>query len=106
MTPSDHVRVTITAAIIWAVPILYSLLAEGYMIGQGHAGVPLTSVLRAIRFDLVGRFILVPFATWLYWHIILRPAGMGVGRQDLIPIVAGLLLAMVYGRWFPLGGAS
>lgn len=100
----DSIRITITAAIVWAIPFLYALFAEGYMVGQGHNGVPLTTVLRAIRFDVVGRFLIVPFATWLYWHIVLRPSGTGTGRQDLIPVALGLLLALLYGKWYPIGG--
>lgn len=98
----ENLRVTATAVVLWAVPALYSLFAEGYMIGQGSDGVPLTNVLRIMRLNALGRFILVPFATWLYWHIVLRPVNGPVDRRDFLPVLVGFALALVYGTWYPV----
>lgn len=98
----ENLRVTATAAIIWSIPALYSLFAEGYMLGQGLKGVPATSVMRVMRFDAIGRFILCPFTTWLYYHVTLRPWNWDVDRRDFIPILLGFLLACIYGKWYPI----
>lgn len=98
----EPLRVTATAVIVWLVPTLYAVFAEGIMIGMRGDGMPLTNVLRIMRFNPLGRFVLVPFATWLYWHVILRPLGGAVDRRDFIPVAIGLALALVYGKWYPV----
>lgn len=99
-------RHAVTAAVLWLVPWVYYAFLEGYMVAQGPNGVPFTSVLRAIRLDTYGRFILVPFFTWVYYHIVLCPVGVGTGKRDFISIAIGLALAAIYGKWFPIGGGN
>jgi hypothetical protein len=97
-------RHAVTAAVLWLLPWVYYAFLEGYMIAQGQHGVPFTTILRAIRFDLVGRYVLSGFMTWFYYHIILRPAGVGTGKQDFIWVAVGFAVASIYGKWYPLGG--
>lgn len=97
----EPLRVTATAVIVWLIPTLYAVFAEGIMLGRVD-GMPLTNVLRVMRFDALGRFLLIPFATWLYWHVVLRPLGTPVDRRDFFAVALGLALALVYGKWYPI----
>jgi len=82
--------VTIIGWILW-------LMLGGFLEGLALAGkgTPLTDALRAIRYDPIGKFVIIPLGFWLLWHVIFRPKKVAAfGWRDLVFIGAGVAYAL------------
>lgn len=100
------VTLSITGAIVWGIWLAYFVAAEFYMLGT-PGGTPFTHVARTMRFDVLGRFLVVPALTWVYWHIVLRPHDHDAFTgADLIALAVGAGIACVTGKLWYLGGVS
>lgn len=79
--------------IAWLLLFVLIALLEGLAL-RGK-GVPLTDALRAIRFDPIGRFVLIPFFCWMMWHIVLRPEKLEAFTwRDGVAILFGVAWAL------------
>lgn len=96
---------SITQVVGWGIIILAIAFFEGMNLGRPD-GVPATTVMRTMRFDVMGRFLIVPLiGTWLPWHIVYRPRGfLAMTRWDILVVLAGVLFALVRGKLYGLGG--
>jgi len=51
-----------------------------------------------IRGTTLGRYLLWPAMTWLWYHFLMASPGLGFGTGDMIAITVGLLGALIWGR--------
>jgi hypothetical protein len=84
-----------TFVLLWALIGLALLLLEGYALGRNEPGLTLSALMRLIRFNTVGRFILLPLWTWLTMHWIMAPQWLGTKPdwRSLVSIAIGLAWA-------------
>jgi hypothetical protein len=96
---------TTTGAILWGLTLLWIVFVEGVMLGLPE-GVPLTTVLRTIRMDVYGRYVICMLVMWINWHIIFRPFNMpAMSKWDLIPLAIGAAIgALAPANLWPIGG--
>jgi hypothetical protein len=83
-------------ALGWMYLFMALLVFEGWALGTGHTEWTLSYQARAIRFDLLGRFIMWPLWCWLTVHFMLAPYWMGTqpdGWRGAIAVVVGLAIA-------------
>jgi len=81
---------------LWALVGLVIVALECYTLGLNQSAATLSSTMRMIRFDPVGRFILLPLWCWLSLHWIVAPQWLGT-RPDwrsFIAIGVGLAWAL------------
>lgn len=77
---------------MWSLIGMLILLVEGYTVGTPQPGDTLSETIRdAVRFDTIGRFILLPLWCWLSWHWLLRPQRMlGESWIDILAVLIGV----------------
>lgn len=87
---------TIGAGLLWSCVGMLVVFLEAFALGSPRQGDTLSEVIRnAVRFDSLGRFVLLPLWCWLTWHWMLRPRGnMGEGWQDCAALGVGVLWAV------------
>jgi len=81
---------------LWALVGLGIVALECYTLGLNQSAATLSATMRMIRFDPVGRFVLLPLWCWLSLHWILAPQWLGV-RPDwrsLVALAVGFLWAV------------
>jgi hypothetical protein len=87
---------TFNPALGWMYVFMLVLLFEGWALGTNHTAWTLSYQARAIRFDLVGRFIMWPLWCWLTIHFMFAPYWMGTqadGWRGVLAILVGLVIA-------------
>ena len=80
-----------------------AIFLEGWGLATSQLGQTWSALARAIRFDPVGRVLLIVFWTWLTGHWFFTPEwkGTGTGWRDLIYLGVGGVLALCdSARWF------
>ncbi len=66
---------------VWALFGLGLVAVECYTLGMNQSAATLSATMRMIRFDPIGRWILLPLWCWLSLHWITAPKWLGV-RPD------------------------
>jgi len=80
---------------LWFLLALIAMLVEGIALGRPERGDSLSEAVRFIRFDAVGRYVLIPLWVWLSWHWIVRPDGAATfSWRDLVAIALGIAAAI------------
>ena len=80
-----------------------AIFLEGWGLATSQPGETWSGLVRAIRFDPVGRVLLIVFWTWFSGHIFFTPEwkGTGNGWRDLVYLGVGAVLALCdSARWF------
>jgi hypothetical protein len=88
---------TIHWGMVWMFVGLLMTVIEGYTLGLNNSAATLSANMRMVRFDPIGRFILLPLWCWLTLHWIMAPQWLGV-RPDwrsLVALGVGLAWAIV-----------
>jgi hypothetical protein len=82
--------------LLWALVGLLIVALECYTLGLGKSAATLSATMRMIRFDPVGRWILLPLWSWLTMHWIVNPRWLGVtpGWRDAVGLSIGLAIAL------------
>ena len=83
--------------LVWALFGLAIVAVECYTLGLGQSAATLSATMRMIRFDPIGRFVLLPLWVWLTAHWILAPRWLGV-RPDWRSLVA-LAIGIAWAAW-------
>ena len=81
----------------WALVGMLMLGLEGYTLGLHETAATLSANMRAVRFDPIGRFILLPLWCWLTVHWILAPKWLGA-RPDWRSLVA-IGVGLAWATW-------
>jgi hypothetical protein len=91
----DPPKAQIRWGLLWSLVGMLILLLEGVAVGSKAPGDTLSESMRdVVRFDLVGRFVLVPAWSWLTWHWIMRPQSMlGISWRDFVAVGIGVAYA-------------
>lgn len=82
---------------IWALFGIGIVAVECYTLGMNQSAATLSATMRMIRFDPIGRFVLLPLWCWLTLHWLIAPKWLGV-RPDwrsLVAIGVGLVWAVL-----------
>lgn len=84
--------------IVWAFVGFLIIAIECYALGSGHSEYTLSHFLRLIRFDPIGRFVLIVLWIWLTFHVFFNPRWLGTspGWRDLLVV---LPLALFVAIW-------
>jgi hypothetical protein len=64
---------TIHWGMVWMFVGLLMTVIEGYTLGLNNSAATLSANMRMVRFDPIGRFILLPLWCWLTLHWIMAP---------------------------------
>lgn len=80
--------------VLWLVLLVAFGLTEGYALASGQP--TLSMEIRALRYDALGRFIVLPLGTWLAWHLFARPehTAHALSWRDAIAIAVGIAWAV------------
>lgn len=86
-----------TARVVWLMICLALVAWECYWLGRGVTQATLSYQMRLIRFDAVGRWLVLPLWCWLTLHFITAPKWLGV-RPDWRSLVA-LAIGLAWAAW-------
>ena len=82
--------------VLWMLLAFVGVLFEGIALGRPELGDTLTESVRLLRFDPVGRFVVLPLWVWLTWHWILRPSDVAQFTwRDLAVLALGTAIALL-----------
>jgi hypothetical protein len=86
--------------LIWTLLGFALLLLEGIALGSKQTGDTLSEAIRQhVRFDPVGRFLILPLWFWLTWHWVIRVDRFAAfGVRDVLAIGLGLAYAVLESR--------
>lgn len=80
--------------LVWTLVFMLVVLLEGIALGEPQAGDSLSEAVALLRWDAVGRWVMIPLWVWLTWHWMLRPRGMALFTwRDVVALAIGTLLA-------------
>jgi hypothetical protein len=84
---------------VWSLVALLIVFLEGVALGRPERGDSLSEAIWLIRYDPVGRFVLLPLWCWLTCHFVLKRAGAKpFGTGDVIGIAVGIAWAVLESR--------
>ena len=80
----------VSGGLFWSLIGMLIVAAECYALGSGRTDLTLSHAMRAVRFDPIGRFVLLPLWVWLTVHWLIAPQWLG-SRPDWRSVVAVLI---------------
>jgi hypothetical protein len=88
---------TIHWPFLWALLFFAIVAVECLALGSGHSEYTLSYTVRLIRFDPIGRFIVVPLMCWLLVHFVIAPRWVGTAFdwRNALGLGLGLLVAIL-----------
>lgn len=92
-----------TFRLILVLLFLAAIFWEGYGLASGHPGWSWSALVYAIRFDPLGRVVMIVFWAWLTGHWFFNPEwhGTDTGWRDLVFLTVGCTLAFCDAhRWW------
>jgi hypothetical protein len=84
-------------SLIWALVGVIIIALEFYGLGADQAPWTLSATVRLVRFDPIGRFVLLPLWCWLTLHLLIAPKWAGThptGWRDAIALAIGVAWAV------------
>lgn len=97
--PSINPTRIVNWAIVWGTWIAVWVLLEGIALGEPQHGDSFSENYRAVRYDSVGKFILLPLSVWALYHLNLKRNGDALFTwKDVVWLGLGLAWAIVEAR--------
>lgn len=91
---------TIHWPLVWALVIVLLVAIECVALGTGHSEYTFSYTVRLVRFDPVGRFVVLPLWCWLSVHFVIAPRWVGTHPEwrNWLGLAIGVALA-VWETW-------
>lgn len=82
--------------LVWTLWLVLGALLEGIALGEPQNGDTLSEVVRAVRYDPIGRFVVLPLWVWLTYHWVIKRSGTKLFTwHDAVAIAVGLTIALL-----------
>ncbi len=80
----------------WALLFFAIVAVECFALGTGHAEYTLSYTVRLVRFDPIGRFVVLILWSWLTVHFVIAPKWVGTHPEwrNLLAVAIGLSIAI------------
>lgn len=82
--------------LVWTLVAFAFVLLEGIALGEPQAGDSFSECFAIVRWDPIGRFVALPLACWLAWHLVIRPRTTPLFTwRDAVALAFGLAWAVL-----------